>query len=464
MRLLDLLRPAAVPPARQIFSREECQAIATRALGMVRGPGSTRIGITSGWTGDARWSRNRLALASDRREVKIIVNRKVGFADVRVEATRTDDAGLAAAVEAAEALLRSQGYFGEEPEHLPPQSGTYPSPTLWSERTTALTADQRGAVAGEAMHPAEKAGLWSAGYVAVGAKVDSWFGSDGEALYSARTTSQCSVTTRDQGGRGSGWAGASSYDWAAIDPKALAERARTKCEASREPVAVEPGRYTVVLEPQAVGDLLELILNWLGRRPAENGMGPFADPKRPGFSKLGQKVVDPRIDLSFDPADPALGVPPFDEAGEPMRAVKWIEQGVLTALAYDREYAVESLDENVALPSTRAVRMTGGETTVEQMIASTKRGLLVTRFSGNRELDGASLLSTGYTRDGLWLIENGKITKPVKNFRFTDSPIVMLNSLEALGRPEPVFQPAAPMIVPPLKARGFNFTRLVDAV
>jgi predicted Zn-dependent protease len=98
------------------------------------------------------------------------------------------------------------------------------------------------------------------------------------------------------------------------------------------------------------------------------------------------------------------------------------------------------------------------------MIASTRRGLLVTRFSGAKVLDVVSLLSTGHTRDGLWLIENGKVTRPVKNFRFTDSPLFLLNSVEALGAPVPVFHPLAPMIVPPLKASSFNFTRLVDAV
>jgi predicted Zn-dependent protease len=462
MSLLRRLRGPA--PANQVFSREECQAIASRALGMVRGPGTTRVGIVNEWTGSARWGRNRLALASDRRQVRLTIDRLLGYGSVRVEATRTDDAGLAAAIDAAEALLRSQGYYGERPEGLPPRTGIYPKPTLWSAATVALTADQRGSLAGEAVRPADAAGLWSAGYLAVGAKVDSWFGSDGEALYSARTTSQCSVTVRDQTGRGSGWAGASSYDWSAVDAKALAARARAKCEASREPVALEPGRYTVVLEPQAVGDLLELIMNWLDRLPAEMGVGPFADRTRAGFSKLGQKVVDERIDLRFDAADPLLGVPPFNDEGEPLRSVSWITRGVLTALAYDRRYAVESLDENIALPHTGAVRMTGGETGVDEMIASTKRGLLVTRFSGLRELDPASLLSTGVTRDGLWLIENGKITKPVKNFRFADSPLVLLNSVESLGKPERVFRPAAPMIVPAVKGRSFNFNRLVDAV
>jgi predicted Zn-dependent protease len=114
--------------------------------------------------------------------------------------------------------------------------------------------------------------------------------------------------------------------------------------------------------------------------------------------------------------------------------------------------------------------MSGGDTSVDEMIATTKRGLLVTRFSNLRGLDGTSLLSTGLTRDGLWLVENGKISKAVKNFRFTESPLFMLNSIEQLGVPVRVFRPTGtggeltPGIVPPLKVRDFSFTSAIDAI
>jgi predicted Zn-dependent protease len=121
-----------------------------------------------------------------------------------------------------------------------------------------------------------------------------------------------------------------------------------------------------------------------------------------------------------------------------------------------------------------AYRMSGGTTSIEEMIASTQRGLLITRFTDIRGLDGNSLLSTGLTRDGMWLIEHGKISKSVKNFRFTESPLFVLNSIEQLGVPVPVFRPVRdayeqgiplrPAIVPPLKARDFSFTSTIDAI
>ncbi|MGH7511360.1 MAG: metallopeptidase TldD-related protein, partial [Gemmatimonadales bacterium] len=330
--------------------------------------------------------------------------------------------------------------------------------------------------------PAEAAGLWSAGYLAVSAFTEAFFGAEGESGYCARTSAQCSMTVRDQSGRGSGWAGGSSHDWAALDAAALARRAQEKCLTSRNPVAIEPGRYTVVLEPQAVGDLLDLITGSALWRPmAEAGAGPFADPHRPGFSKLGLQVADRRVTFGADPEDPLLGVCPFDRGGEPYRPVLWFKHGILNALAYDRSYAVDAFNENTPLPNSQAIRMEGGESSIEEMIRTTQRGLLVTRFSGLRVIDQNTLSTTGVTRDGLWLIERGKITKPVKNLGFSSSPLFVLNSLEQLGQPVPVFrlEPAeeevglnerpafrahTPMVVPPLKSRDFNFNRLVDAV
>lgn len=461
--LSTLRKPPVAGPAGLILTREESEAIAQRVLRLHQGLGYCRVGVTSSWLGDARWGRSRLSAAGDRRAIGVRVQRIYGYGYAEATTSRIDDEGLADVLTQAEQLFRDNS-VSADPDPLPPRRTDFPATRIWSDGTLEVDADARAQLAERLLQVPKEAGAMSAGYLALGAGSASWFGTDGEAIYSARTSSQCSLTVRNQQGSGSGWAGASSFDWNSIDPLGLAERARQKCEASRNPSALEPGRYPVVLEPQAVGDLLDLIVMMLEREPAEQGIGPFADPKRPGFSKLGQRLIDQRINLSFDPVDPLLGVTPFDDSGEPVQPASWFERGVLMALAYSRRYAVNNFNENRALPNPLAVRMTGGDTSVEEMIASTRRGLLVSRFSGCNVLDLPSLLSTGHTRDGLWLIENGKITRPVKNFRFTDSPLFLLNSVETLGRPVPVFHPIAPMIVPPLKASSLNFTRLVDAV
>jgi predicted Zn-dependent protease len=295
--------------------------------------------------------------------------------------------------------------------------------------------------------------------------------------YDRWTQAQCSITVRDAEGPGSGWAGRSGSDWAQVDPDGLAARAVEKCLASRTPVTIEPGRYTVILEPQAVADLLDPMLDSpsIGARMMDEAgrPSPWRLVRVPALdtwrTKLGLKVIDERITISHDPADPELGILP--EAG--MQPVTWFDHGVLTSLGYDRAYALRSLHQNAALRWPVGYRMSGGDITVEEMIRTTKRGLLVTRFSNVSLLDFPSLLATGVTRDGLWLIENGKISKAVKNLRFTESPLFVLNSVEQLGPPERVFRPVSdpynplgltPAIVPPLEARDFSFTSTIDAI
>jgi predicted Zn-dependent protease len=238
-------------------------------------------------------------------------------------------------------------------------------------------------------------------------------------------------------------------------------------------VAIEPGRYTVLLEPQAVADLMEMLWSAFSRDLAEdrNGANPFwlahDNALQIERSKLGLKVVDERITISHDPADPQLGILPAPG----MHPVTWIDHGVLTNLAYAREYALGQLNRNDPVRGMDGYRMSGGETSLDEMIRTTRRGLLVTRFYDVRKLDDISLLSTGLTRDGLWLIENGQVSKAVRNLRFTESPLFVLNSIEQLGPPERVFRPTGdpsailtPAIVPPIKARDFSFTSTIDAI
>jgi predicted Zn-dependent protease len=183
----------------------------------------------------------------------------------------------------------------------------------------------------------------------------------------------------------------------------------------------------------------------------------------PGLSKIGQRLIDPRITVSTDPLDPECGYIPFDNRAEPYQATKWFTNGVLTNLAYDSNYALTQLGQSAPRLNSYAYRMSGGPTSIAAMIASTARGVLVTRFSDIDVVDGVSLLCDGLTRDGLWYIENGAIKYPIKNFRFTESPLVAFNNVVALGAPQRVFG-RYPAVVPPVTVRDFRFTSLVDIV
>jgi predicted Zn-dependent protease len=252
------------------------------------------------------------------------------------------------------------------------------------------------------------------------------------------------------------------WDWAALDPAALTARAIDKCVASANPVRIEPGRYTTVLEPQAVHGLMTQAVNALDRVTSEQAPMTVYTVHR-GLSKIGRPVFDKRITLNTDPLDPVAGYIPFDDDGYPYRAVEWVKDGVLRELGYGRLYALTALGHGIPQQNPFAYRMSGGPTSIAEMVASTERGLLVTRFSGVELLDPPTLLMTGTTRDGVWLIEHGRITKAVANMRFVESPMFVFNKVQQLGPPVRVYS-ELPVIVPPVKVDDFHFTTLSDSV
>ena len=483
----DTDRLIRLESSHRILSSAECEAILERAHAFAQGGGDTAVSIHSWWQGELRWARNRVSLASDRREINVRVWRTVrnGFKSF-IDTNQLDDASLEAAVRGAERISRFRAMMGRGLGFYPPMP-EYKSaqPVIWSDATYNLTTEARGEVVRSLIEPAEAQGMLSAGYLEVRAGTLAELGTEFRELGPSKpfwqrphvrwSQAQCSMTVRDPKGTGSGWAGLSSYDWTRIDAPALAERALQKCLASRNPVALEPGRYTVILDPQAVADLMEPLVETFTRERPEAG-----SPRGPWYlghdavldlwrTKLGLKVADERITMSHDPADPDLGI--VMHQTEWPGPVTWIDRGVLTNLGHELRTDMRELEGRHNLRPPTGYRMSGGDTSVEEMIRTTRRGLLVTRFSNIRGLGGVSVLSTGLTRDGLWLIENGKITKAVKNFRFTESPLFMLNSIEQLGVPVSVFQPTkraggqlTPAIVPPLKLRDFSFTSAIDAI
>lgn len=490
-----LTAPAHVDRPR-FLSEADCHDIAERLARFSTGGGYTAVSIVSTWVGNVRWARNHINTSGEVRDNTINVLRNIRGAIGTAVINDTTGTALVAAARRAERLAQLQP---EKPNsdlvtRLPLEPAAAPS--LFSDATYQMDAGQREAVVSTLTQQAAAVGMLSAGYIEVAAVGMGVLDSFGRARYFTYTQAQCSMTVRDSQGTGSGWAGLDWYDWNKIDATHLSQIALDKCLKSRNPVTVEPGRYTTILEPQAVCDLVGQLIYGSGGDAIDRTVnesrnntprGPFF--KRagvgdaPDYSKLGDRVMDERITMSADPMDPEIGFPPFsvhnyggydeDQFVIPVyHPVTWIDHGVLTHLAYDRGYALAYLTQNTGLPNSGAFRMTGGETSVAEMIKTTKRGLLVTRLDRVIILDRTSQLYRGYTRDGLWLIENGAISKPVKNMAFTESILFVLNNIEQLGPPQRVFNPCValeaqipqPVIVPPLKIRDFSFTALVDAV
>ena len=173
---------------------------------------------------------------------------------------------------------------------------------------------------------------------------------------------------------------------------------------------------------------------------------------------MGDKIVDERVNLWSDPLNAEVPVATWNGEGQPLKKTEWIKNGVVENLAYSRFWAEKKGVEPVPYPSN--LIMAGGDASLEDLIKSTKKGILVTRLWYIRSVDPQTLLYTGLTRDGTFYIENGAIKYPVKNFRFNESPIIMLNNLETLGKQVRV----EGNLIPYMKIRDFTFTSLSDAV
>jgi predicted Zn-dependent protease len=374
-----------------------------------------------------------------------------------------DDEALRRVVETSERLARltpeNPEYMGE----LGPQQ--YADVNAYFPATAALEAETRARAVREITTRAQEAGLVSTGYLPFVAGAQAVATSRGLFAYGRSTRANLTTTVRTPDGTGSGWAGTGTSDWGEVDPAALGRTAIQKAQLSRDPVEVEPGPWTVILEPTAVGNLVQLMGFSLNARAADEGRSFFSRPG--GGNRLGERVVDPRVTLRSDPADPRLAGIPFSGEGLPNRPTVWIENGEVRNLSYDRFWAERQGREPTGFPSGFA--MSGGNATLEEMIASTRRGLLVTRLWYIRPVDPRTILYTGLTRDGTFLIENGRITRAVKNMRWNESPIALLNNLEMMGRPVAVSASESgdvgwPLIVPAVKARNFTFTSVSDAV
>lgn len=458
-----------LPPTMPDFlSEADCADLMRRVVSFTRGGGDTELWVQTAWIGNVRWARNLVSSSSDLRSNIIELFRNIRGASQGFAINQLNDAALQDAVRVVEHLLMTTRERFES-DLIDDYQEPISHPEVWFDTTYHLDAEHRADVARAAIEPVAAAGMLSAGYLEVrAAGVANWNSRKARhPLYMPYTTAQFSLTVRDPQGTGSGWAGVDWSDWTKIDTAHLSAVALDKCLRSRNPVALEPGRYTAILEPQAVGDLMGALINSaaVDRLSTEGGKGPFAGDTI-GATKIGQKVLDERITIVSDPMDPDIAFPPFDVRGyDVFNRLVYVEDGILRNLEYQRNpYGIQTLGLNSGLLGIGAFHMTGGFTPIADMIQTTKRGLLVTRFSDVRQIDLKSMLCSGYTRDGLWLVENGQITKAVKNFRFTESPLIVFNQVEQLGVPQRIFHPGAPVAAPPAKVRDFSFTSIADAV
>ncbi len=436
-----------------IYTKEEAKKILEKALSFSKAD-ACEINLSGSNSGNIRYARNTVSTAGYRSTQSLVVQssfgKKVGTATI----DEFDDASLGKVVKRAEELAQLSP---ENPEFMPPlEPQTYDESITFKESTANVTPEYRAEVANKSIVPAAAKDVTAAGFLDDSARFSAMINSNGLFAYNKSTAVDFTVTMRTNDGTGSGWVTRDYNDISKFDADEASKIAIDKAVMSKEARAIEPGKYTVILEPAAASDLLQNMFRSLNARSADEGRS-FMSAKE-GGNKMGQKIVDERVNIWSDPLHPDVPTSTWNGEGMPLKKTSWIENGVVKNLAYSRYWAQQQGVDPVPFPSNGI--MEGGDESLEDMIKGTKKGILVTRFWYIRSVDPQTLLYTGLTRDGTFYIENGKIKFPVKNFRFNESPIIMLNNLESLGKQVRVNG----NLIPYMKIRDFTFTSLSDAV
>jgi predicted Zn-dependent protease len=442
-----------------LLTKEEAQALLKKVLSYSKAD-ECEVNLSGTDSANIRYARNSVSTSAKVSQTQLVVSSSYGKKSGVATINEFDDASLEKVVRRSEELAQLAPENPEYVSFLGPQQ--YAEAKTYIPATANITPRLRSDLVAESLKVAKEGKAIAAGFLEDNNGYSAMMNSKGLFAYNTSTNTNFSVTVRTEDGRGSGYATRGYNDVTKLDTKRATQIATEKALKSAEAKAIEPGKYTVILEPAAVAVLLENIFFRLDARQADEGRSFLS--KAGGGTRLGEKLVDERVNIYSDPLNPELPTSTWNGDGRPQEKVTWIEKGVIKNLSYSRYWAEKKGVK--AIPGPDAAIMEGGTKSLEELIAGTKKGVLVTRLWYIRDVDPQSLLLTGLTRDGTFYIENGKIQYPIKNFRFNESPIIMLNNLEELGKVERTVSVESNQnyLLPPLKVRDFTFSSLSDAV
>lgn len=394
----------------------------------------------------------------------------------RATTNKTDDDSLRRAIKAAEELTRVQERDTDllpmaAPSDLPKPQASAPSRHFAA--TAAITPEDRAAGVGKIVDIAKKNNLVTAGIYATSETFEALVNSRGVNVFYSETKAEVSITML--AGDSSGWQKANSPDVANLDPAHLAGVAAHKAKTSANPVELPPGKYTVILEPAAALDLVGFMFYDFGAQAV-------LDERSFLNNRIGTKLFGENITIEENAYHALQSGAQFDGEGVPRQRVTLVENGIVKNLVYARG-SVAKMRASELASKVGEVRVTGhgfalpndmgdapmnivfaapsNPASVEQMIASTERGVLITRCWYIREVEPYEKMLTGMTRDGTFLVENGKIKAGIRNFRFNQGLVHLLNNVEQMGAPARASgEEAFDMVVPAMKVRDFNFTEV----
>jgi PmbA protein len=448
-------------PASVLRPERQLHQIATTVLRLAEqlGVPETEVHIDETIQALTRFANNTIHQHVAEQGLVVSIRTAVDGRTARVTTNRADEDALRAAVEDCLSLASHQP---KDAQLLPmPGRQKYRAVRRFHPSTAALTADERARAVKKACQLAENQGQVAAGIFSSGQSQNVLVNSRGLAAAYRQTQATFSVTM--QQGSAASWAKSNAGDVRQLDPVRLAQIASGKAARAQNPVELAPGKFTVILEPAAVLDLVGFLFY-------DFAATAVADRRSCLSGRLGKAIFGKNITMTDDAYHPGQLGAGFDGEGIPRQRVVLVDRGVVENLVYSRRSAKQArtrpTGHGFALPNDYGeaplnLVVSGGSTSVEDMIASTEHGLLVTRLWYIREVDPYEKIMTGMTRDGLFVVEKGKVAEAARNFRFNQSVLEVLRNVECLGPARRATgEEAFEMVVPAMKIRNFHFSEV----
>lgn len=448
-----------------LLTERESREITAKVLSMVRADDAT-ASVSSDKLSHLRFAGNNVLTSGSRlglgSSVTVWIDGKRGAASTN----DLDETSLRSMVERAQKIAMNAPV---DREYVPTLSAQkYRAVAGYVESTANLSLSARAKSIGQIIDEFEKSGVIGAGFHSARSQAGATATKNGNFDFERSTNVSLSTTARTTDGMSSGYFLRSHFDISKLDTKRIAKEAIRKAIDGKGARIIDPGTYTVILEPQAVADLMGNFGFAFNARNAEEGRSVFSAPG--GKTRLAEKMFDEKVTIYSDPWHPELPGSQSAQGGIPAEKFYLVRDGVLENLNYNRYWA--KVKGKAPTPGPVNTIFQGGSkpASIDEMIRSTKRGILVGRFWYIRSTDPRTASSTGLTRDGVWFIENGKIAYPLRNFRFNQSVVQMLSpgNVEMVGVSERVGGSegggASASLLPPLKLKAFNFTSQSEAV
>jgi predicted Zn-dependent protease len=443
------------------LGRLHCQEIFGRAVDAARAIGVSELEVivAGGAHALTRFANNEIHQNVAERETHVSVRPVIDGRTARASTNREDRDSIRRVVEEAVALARLQE---PDPAMLPlAEPAVCREIGRYDDATALTTPAKRARAVANAIAVVEAQRQTAAGIYSTGDSVFALFNTRGVSTWHRETMARFSITA--MGANSSGWAKATACPNCELNPEELARTAAAKAAGSADPREIPAGRYTVILEPPAVLDLVGQIFSDFSATAIRDGRSFLKD-------RTAEKIFGDNVTVHDDVCHPLQSGPPFDGEGVPRQSLRLIDAGVVREIAYSRQAAhlaaAAPTGHGFPLPSELGeapanIVIEGGVTTVEQMIQSTARGILVTRLWYIREVDPYEKIYTGMTRDGTFLVEDGRVVCGLRNFRFNQSVIELLSNIDALSPAVRASgEEAIDMVVPAMKVRDFNFTEV----